>query len=117
MPGHIVYAPHMSGAFEGMMVPLSSSGRHQNNMDGSAMVLGMMICMLGMQACATLPSEDKSPNPVVGAWFVKDTDAPFPYHMYVFNGGRTMKQANPDAGDPQWKCPGVTVNGRTAKWE
>ena len=64
------------------------------------MVLGMMICALGLQACSTIPSEDRSPNPVVGAWFVEDTDAPFPYHMYVFNSDGTMQQANPDAGDP-----------------
>jgi len=64
------------------------------------MVLGMMICALGLQACSTLPGEDRSPNQVVGTWFVKDTDAPFPYHMYVFNSDGTMQQANPDAGDP-----------------
>ena len=33
------------------------------------------------------------------AWLVKDPNAPFPYHMYVFNGDGTMQQANPDAGD------------------
>jgi hypothetical protein len=37
---------------------------------------------------------------VVGAWLVKDPNAPFPYHMYVFNADGTMQQANPDAGDP-----------------
>jgi hypothetical protein len=69
-------------------------------MNGSTMVLEMVICTLGLQACSALPSEDRSPNHVVGAWFVKDTDAPFPYHMYVFNSDGTMQQANPDAGDP-----------------
>jgi len=36
---------------------------------------------------------------VVGAWFVKAPDAPFQYHMFVFNADGTMQQANPDAGD------------------
>jgi hypothetical protein len=64
------------------------------------MVLGMMISILGLQACSTFPSKDSNPNPVVGAWFVKDSNAPFPYHLYVFNTDGTMQQANPDAGDP-----------------
>jgi hypothetical protein len=38
-------------------------------------------------------------NPVVGVWIVNDATAPFPCHMYVFNGDGTMQQANPDAGD------------------
>jgi hypothetical protein len=33
-------------------------------------------------------------------WIVNDVDAPFPFHMYVFNGDGTLQQANPDAGDP-----------------
>jgi len=57
----------------------------------------MMISILGLQACSMLPGKVSSPNPVVGAWLVKDTDAPFPYHMYVFNSDGTMQQANPDA--------------------
>lgn len=77
------------------------TGMHWNKMNGSAMVLGMMIGTLGLQACSTIPGDDRRKNPVVGAWFVKDTDAPFPYHMYVFNGDGTMQQANPDAGDPR----------------
>ncbi len=36
---------------------------------------------------------------VVGVWIVTDATAPFPLHMYVFNGDGTMQQANPDAGD------------------
>ncbi len=32
---------------------------------------------------------------------LKDPDAPFPYHMYVFNADGTMQQTNPDAGDPR----------------
>ena len=38
-------------------------------------------------------------NDVVGVWFSKFPDAPFKYHMVVFNADGTMQQANPDAGD------------------
>jgi hypothetical protein len=31
---------------------------------------------------------------------VKTPEAPFQYHMFVFNSDGTMQQANPDAGDP-----------------
>lgn len=40
-----------------------------------------------------------SSNAIVGTWFVKADDAPFHYHMFVFNADGTMQQANPDAGD------------------
>jgi hypothetical protein len=72
----------------------------RNDMSRWVRVLGVIFSVLGLQACSTLPSKNSNPNPVVGAWFVKDIDAPFPYHMYVFNADGTMQQANPDAGDP-----------------
>ena len=31
---------------------------------------------------------------------MKIPEAPFQYHMFVFNSDGTMQQANPDAGDP-----------------
>lgn len=40
-------------------------------------------------------------DPIVGTWLVHDPNAPFPYHLYVFNGDGTMHQANPDAGNPR----------------
>lgn len=40
-------------------------------------------------------------NPIVGTWLVHDPNAPFPYHLYVFNDDGTMHQANPDAGNPR----------------
>jgi hypothetical protein len=52
---------------------------------------------LGLAACA--PQAAPAPSPVVGTWVVKDSGAPFPFHMYVFNADGTMQQANPDAGD------------------
>jgi hypothetical protein len=60
-------------------------------------------------------------DPIVGAWLVKEADAPFPYHMYVFNADGTMQQANPDAGDPHtsdsdgkgvWIRDGITIKGK-----
>jgi hypothetical protein len=38
-------------------------------------------------------------HPIVGTWLVHDPNAPFPHHLYVFNGDGTMQQANPDAGN------------------
>jgi hypothetical protein len=57
----------------------------------------------------------------VGAWLVKDSGAPFSYHMYVFNADGTMQQANPDAGDPHtsdsdgkglWVTDGDEIKGK-----
>jgi hypothetical protein len=75
----------------------------------------------GLYGCGSLPSRSGLPNPVVGAWLVKDPNAPFPYHMYVFNGDGTMQQANPDAGDPHgsdsdgkgiWVTDGDRIKGK-----
>jgi hypothetical protein len=75
----------------------------------------------GLYGCCGLASRSSLPNPVVGAWLVKDPDAPFPYHMYVFNGDGTMQQANPDAGDPRgsdsdgkgiWVTDGDRIKGK-----
>ncbi len=74
-----------------------------------------------MYGCSSLSSTDKLPNPIVGAWLVKDPNAPFPYHLYVFNIDGTMQQANPDAGDPHgsdsdgkgiWVTDGKRVEGK-----
>jgi hypothetical protein len=71
--------------------------------------------------CGSLASGSSLSNPVVGAWIVKDPNAPFPYHMYVFNGDGTMQQANPDAGDPHgsdsdgkgiWVTDGHRIKGK-----
>ena len=75
----------------------------------------------GLYGCSGMPSRSRLPNPVVGTWLVKDSNAPFPYHMYVFNGDGTMQQANPDAGDPQgsdsdgkgiWVTDGDRIKGK-----
>lgn len=57
----------------------------------------------------------------VGVWFATFPDAPFKYHMIVFNSDGTMQQANPDAGDAHtsdsdgmgvWTREGNTVKGK-----
>jgi hypothetical protein len=76
---------------------------------------------IGLYGCSSLAGRSSLPNPVVGAWLVKDPNAPFPYHMYVFNGDGTMQQANPDAGDPRnsdsdgkgiWVTDGERIKGK-----
>src|SRR5271156_4481732 len=84
-------------------------------------VLFSAVSILGLPGCSRLPSANASANPIVGAWFVKDLGAPFPYHMYVFNADGTMQQANPDAGDPNssdsdgkgvWVADGDRIKGK-----
>jgi hypothetical protein len=54
---------------------------------------------IGQLGCSMSSARTSFANPIVGAWIVQDPNAPFPYHMYVFNADGTMQQANPDAGD------------------
>jgi hypothetical protein len=78
------------------------------------------VATLGLGGCAHSDTDLKV-KPIVGAWFVKDPGAPFPYHMYVFNADGTMQQANPDAGDPNssdsdgkgvWVADGDRIKGK-----
>ena len=80
----------------------------------------LAVSTLGLLGC-THGNTDRKTNPIVGAWFVKDPGAPFPYHMYVFNADGTMQQANPDAGDPHssdsdgkgvWVTDGDRIKGK-----
>jgi hypothetical protein len=81
------------------------------------------ICVLSVTAlCAGgCNREAASTPPIVGTWVVQDPNAPFPYHLYVFNADGTMQQANPDAGDPRtsdsdgkgvWRSAGGRVEGK-----
>jgi hypothetical protein len=82
----------------------------------------LLTCLvMGVQGCSTLPGKAGVANSIVGTWLVKDPNAPFPYHMYVFNSDGTMQQANPDAGDPHasdsdgkgiWMPDGDRVKGK-----
>ncbi len=84
-----------------------------------ALILSAVL-VLGLLGC-THDNTERKANPIVGAWFVKDPGAPFPYHMYVFNADGTMQQANPDAGDPRssdsdgkgvWVTDGDRIKGK-----
>jgi hypothetical protein len=75
----------------------------------------------GLFGCATPSAMSRVSDPIVGAWLVKDPNAPFPYHLYVFNADGTMQQANPDAGDAHgsdsdgkgiWRTSGTHVAGK-----
>jgi hypothetical protein len=87
-------------------------------------VLFSAIFIFALPGCGKSTVADHRPNPIVGAWVVKDAGAPFPYHMYVFNADGTMQQANPDAGDPRtsdsdgkgiWVTDGDKIKGKWAE--
>jgi len=59
-------------------------------------------CGVGIGAAAVGRAHASADDPrggPVGVWFATFPDAPFKYHMIVFNSDGTMQQANPDAGD------------------
>ena len=58
------------------------------------------IFLAALTGCSTLPAKDGVGEGIVGAWFVKMPEAPFRYHMMIFNADGTLLQSNPDAGDP-----------------
>ena len=68
-----------------------------NTMNRLSAVLALLLSTIAIHACSTNPSRSGRSNPVVGTWIVNDADAPFPYHMYVFNEDGTLQQASPDA--------------------
>ncbi|MBK7908694.1 MAG: hypothetical protein IPJ78_19395 [Gemmatimonadetes bacterium] len=85
-----------------------------------------VLPVLAAVALSTLgcdrPREEAAPvPPIVGTWLVHDPNAPFPYHLYVFNADGTMHQANPDAGNPRtsdsdgkgvWAVRGDHIEGK-----
>jgi hypothetical protein len=84
-------------------------------------VLGVVALCLGSPACRQVSGGKNNSPPIVGTWFVKIPEAPFHYHMFVFNSDGTMLQANPDAGDPGtsdsngmgvWVPDGGTIRGK-----
>ena len=62
--------------------------------------LGVFAFCVGLSACHRLSGGNDNSSTIVGSWFVKIPEAPFQYHMLVFNSDGTLQQANPDAGDP-----------------
>ena len=53
-----------------------------------------------LAGCSGIPARDSVAQRIVGAWFVRMPEAPFQYHMLIFNADGTVVQSNPDAGDP-----------------
>lgn len=60
----------------------------------------VLALFLGSAGCHGTSANHDNPPVVVGVWFVKVPEAPFPYHLFLFNADGTMQQTNPDAGDP-----------------
>jgi hypothetical protein len=61
-------------------------------------VVAALFCTAGLLAPSSAAAAATADS-IVGTWVVKAADAPFQYHMFVFNADGTMQQANPDAGD------------------
>lgn len=85
---------------------------------GSALFGGLIGSVLLSRTHASRDSRLAGP---VGVWFATFPDAPFKYHMIVFNSDGTMQQANPDAGDPHtsdsdgmgvWRREGDSIKGK-----
>jgi len=83
--------------------------------------IAVAVFLSALSGCSTLPAKRSGAQQIVGAWFVEIPEAPFQYHMFIFNSDGTMMQANPDAGDPHtsdsngmgvWVAEGDRVVGK-----
>jgi hypothetical protein len=72
--------------------------RTPGQLDVLAILSAFALSALG---CDRAQADTAPISPIVGTWVVHDPNAPFPYHLYVFNADGTMHQANPDAGNPR----------------
>ena len=84
-------------------------------------VLGVVALCLSSTACHQVSGGKNNSALIIGAWFVKIPEAPFHYHMFVFNSDGTMLQSNPDSGDPNtsdsngmgvWAPDGEKIKGK-----
>jgi len=76
--------------------------RHSMRTPGRFVVLPLLSALaLSAFGCDRARGDAAPVNPIVGTWLVHDPNAPFPFHLYMFNGDGTMHQANPDAGNPR----------------
>ena len=62
-------------------------------------LLAAAAVLCALDGCTTISNTDYVANRIVGAWFVKMPEAPFQYHMLIFNADGTLIQSDPDAGD------------------
>lgn len=79
------------------------------------------VAVVGASGCAMMSKRPARVSTIVGTWYVKDSQAPFRYHLYVFNADGTMQQANPDAGNGRtsdsdgkglWVVEGPRIRGK-----
>lgn len=63
-------------------------------------MMSAFLSLFGRRPVAA-PAQPSPVDSVVGTWVVTAPDAPFPHHVFVFNGDGTMQQANPDAGNAE----------------
>jgi hypothetical protein len=97
-----------------------TNNRHAGGQWARRLRLPLAVLALSLAASAA-PAADSAQKGIVGTWVVQAKDAPFPYHMFVFNADGTMQQANPDVGNPDasdsdgkgiWVKDGETVKGK-----
>jgi hypothetical protein len=65
------------------------------NMRMSMTVLGVVALCLGFLACHHVSGGKNNAPAIVGTWFVKAPEAPFQYHMFIFNS---------DGPSLRWLC-------------
>jgi hypothetical protein len=87
-------------------------------------VLCALSVCFSLTACRKADGGGKGHQPIVGAWQVSIPEAPFPYHVFIFNADGTVQQANPDAGDAKtsdsdamgaWVLEGDGVKGKVVE--
>ena len=83
------------------------------------LLLGALACCWAAAACRQGAAPEDPP--IVGVWFVRIPEAPFPYHLLTFHADGTVQQANPDAGNAKtsdsngmgaWVIAGDRIKGR-----
>jgi len=62
--------------------------------------LSILAISASLLTGCSAPSTKRDVSYIAGAWLVKMPEAPFQYHMLIFNADGTVLQSNPDAGDP-----------------
>lgn len=85
-----------------------------------SLAFALLLVVVSATGCSSASGGGKQKS-IIGTWVVRDSAAPFPVHMYVFNADGTMQQANPDAGDANtsdsdgkgvWISEGDRVRGK-----
>ena len=84
-------------------------------------IMVVVVICVSLVGCQRTNSGNTNTPSIVGTWFVKIPEAPFPYHMLTFHADGTVLQANPDAGDANtsdsngmgvWVADGDRIKGK-----